>query len=129
MRKRDCPHFSKLKRARTLAVSNTTINYTQKLPAANKDVCTDIGKDLKPNGGALFIKLLATPTGYIGENDKVKVTLTDVTATFTGDKDATENAGRQIQPYGIYEKGGATADKNLEVAGGLDNNFVSYKAS
>ena len=126
MRKRDCPHFSKLKRARTLAVSNTTINYTQKLPAANKDVCTDIGKDLKPNGGALFVKLLATPTGYIGENDKVKVTLTDVTATFTGKAEAEENQNGQSQPYGIYIDKDRTVEKNLEVTSEIDNNFVRF---
>ena len=129
--KRGQSPFPKIERAGTLAVSNTTINYTQKLPAANKDVCTDIGKDLKPNGGALFVKLLATPTGYIGANDKVKVTLTDVTTAFTGKADADENKEGQNAPYGIFTNGTMSTEKNLVVEGQTpvtDPLFVSYKA-
>ena len=101
-----------MKRAGTLAVSNTTINYTKKLPAANKDVCTAVGASLEADGGALFVKLLNTDKGkYLEATDKVKVTLTNVTAT-TDDKADGQNA-----PYGIYIDENRSVEKNLEVSG------------
>ena len=119
--------FAKL-RVGTLAVSNTTINYTKKLPAASATVTTAVGNSLVADGGALFIKLIKNGSGkeYLGDNDKVKVTLTDVTATFTGDKDAKENVNGQSQPYGIYIDKDRSEEKNLEVTGGVDNNFVRF---
>ena len=110
-----------MKRVGTLAVSNTTINYTMKLPATlNTTDAIQKGSGLKAQGGALFIKLLETPAGYIGANEKVKVTLTDVTAT-TDDKGA-----GQSQPYGIFVDSNRSEEKNLEVTSGVDNNFVRF---
>ena len=122
---------SSIKRVGILAVSNTTINYTMKLPATlTTTEANKTGAGLVAQGGALFIKLLATPAGYIGANDKVKVTLTDVTATFTGKADATENKDGQSQPYGIFVDSNRSEEKNLEVTSGIDNNFVRFnKAS
>ena len=119
-----------MKRAGTLAVSNTTINYTKKLPAASEKVCTLVGGSLTADGGALFIKLIkgsSNDDSYIGNKDKVKVTLTNVTATFTGKED--ENKGRQSQDYGIYEDGTVTVEDNLVVSGDVsvtDKNFVRF---
>ena len=116
-----------MKRVGTLAVSNTTINYTMKLPATlNTTDAIQKGSGLKAQGGALFIKLLDNTSGnnYLGANDKVKVTLTDVTAT-TDDKGA-----GQSQPYGIFVDSNRSEEKNLEVTSGVDNNFVRFnKAS
>ena len=104
-----------------------------KLPATlNTTDATQKGSALKANGGALFIKLLDNTSGnnYLGDNDKVKVTLTDVTATFTGKADATENKDGQSQPYGIFVDSNRSEEKNLEVTSGVDNNFVRFnKAS
>ena len=123
-----------MKRAGTLAVSNTTINYTKKLPAANATVCTNVGASLTADGGALFVKLLKKESGknYLEATDKVKVTLTNVTATFTGEKDSAENKEGQNAPYGIFTNGTMSTEKNLVVEGDTpvtDNSFVSYKAA
>ena len=121
-----------MKRAGTLAVSNTTINYTKKLPAASEKVCADVGSALKADGGALFIKLIKNGSGknYLGDNDKVKVTLTDVTTAYTGDK-TTDSKGDegQTQPYGIYVDSGRSEEKNLEVTGGDANSFVRFNTA
>ena len=99
-----------------------------KLPATlNTSNANKTGAGLIAQGGALFVKLLSSPTGYIGENDKVKVTLTDVTTAYTGDKttDPTGDKG-QTQPYGIYVDSNRSEEKNLEVTSGIDNNFVRF---
>ena len=123
-----------MKRAGTLAVSNTTINYTKKLPAANAEVCKAVGASLKADGGALFVKLLNQTTGkYLGDNEKVKVTLTGVTTAYTGDKTTDPDGEKgQTQPYGIYTDKDRTVEKHLEVTGDVsvtDNSFVRFNTT
>ena len=114
-------------RAGKLNMSDTSINYTKRLPNELKKADAEkTGSTLESRGGALFITLYGN--GYISGDDKVEVNLTNVTSKYTGNEES--SAGKNVQDYGIYTDDDSKEESNGDFDLSTSNtNVVRYKGT